>query len=188
MLLSLLSSIQSELTLLAQANDTQQLQQWEFIEDIISIALYSNAKSTIARTMSIEHVFGNLYFECYNIIRRQNFAHLYRFIPFPYWAMSTALETCNLYWRKEFQQNRTNAKTFWIILLFSNKRSLGCFHINFHNMFIWRKFFKFFLFTCRVRVHFLLWKKTTFIFMNVKMELKSCESYICSFFAVLLNV
>lgn len=76
MLLSLLSSIQSELTLLAQANDTQQLQQWEFIEDIISIALYSNAKSTIARTMSIEHVFGNLYFECYNIIRRQNFAHL----------------------------------------------------------------------------------------------------------------
>lgn len=98
------------LSLLAQANDTQQLQQWEFIEDINPLYI----------AMRRVHCTHNEHWACFRKLVLWMLQHntptklcsSLSLHSISYWAMSSALETCNLYRRKEFQQNRTNAKHF----------------------------------------------------------------------------
>lgn len=108
--------------------------------------------------MSIEHVFGNLYFECYNIIRRQNFAHLYRFIPFhiEQWALRlkhaiyTGEKNSN---QIELTQNILNN------FIIQQQKITWMFSYKFSQYVHLAKIFRVFSFTSRVRMHFSLWKK-----------------------------
>lgn len=153
---------------------------------ISSASFYIAMRTYIARTMSIEHVFGNLYFECYNIIRRQNFAHLYRFIPF--YIEQWALRLKHAIYIGEKNSNKIElTQNILNNFIIQQQKITWIFPYKFSQYVHLAKIFQVLFLTSRMRVHFFAMEKTC-IFMNVKMELKSCEFYICSFFVLLLNV